>query len=233
MMRAASKLPSPRCAKGFTLIELLVVIAIIAILAALLLPGLGMAKQEGISTACKSNLHQIGVALRMYIDDTKTYPTYVGTFNNGIYNWDEKLLVYLANNRSVFLCGARPTSTLWTNQFFNPSYGYNTMGTDTTETLVLGLDGEYTGALSDSHVLVPSDMIAIGDCPVDSWTGIILGAVTNTYDQILDKRHNSGANVVFCDGHVEYGSQTNWMKATDISRQRWNNDHQPHPETWD
>jgi prepilin-type N-terminal cleavage/methylation domain-containing protein/prepilin-type processing-associated H-X9-DG protein len=55
---------------GFTLIELLVVIAIIAILAALLLPALARAKEQGNRANCANNLHQWGLALTMYLDDS-------------------------------------------------------------------------------------------------------------------------------------------------------------------
>jgi prepilin-type N-terminal cleavage/methylation domain-containing protein/prepilin-type processing-associated H-X9-DG protein len=93
---------------GFTLIELLVVIAIIAILAALLLPTLSRSKEKALTIRCTSNVHQINLAARMYIDDNNGFFawTWTGTQIGRGVTWFTYLRPYLKNTNVLF-CPAK------------------------------------------------------------------------------------------------------------------------------
>lgn len=176
---AGRKHPTGLKSTAFTLIELLVVIAIIAILAALLLPALSRAKAQGQSTSCKNHLHQMGIAMQMYVDDTKYYPYLdIDRFTGfPVRNkWPDALQPYYRlewTNRN-FHCpayqGGISTTQLSDDMLFG-SYAYNDLGTDfanidSPHPLGVGYDEEGNGTplpLRDSQLVVPSDMFAIMD----------------------------------------------------------------------
>jgi prepilin-type N-terminal cleavage/methylation domain-containing protein len=77
--------PRRPCSGGFTLIELLVVIAIIAILAAMILPSLGKAKQKTQGVYCMNNTRQLMIAWSMYAHDAqdRIVPSFHGGMAQG------------------------------------------------------------------------------------------------------------------------------------------------------
>jgi len=80
---------APRNSAAFTLIELLVVVAIIAILAAMLLPALGAAREKARRASCATQINQLGKGLEAYCGDYSQYlpsspiynTSYVGSSN--------------------------------------------------------------------------------------------------------------------------------------------------------
>ena len=95
-----NRLAAKNAAKAFTLIELLVVIAIIAILAALLLPTLAKAKIKAKGLECISNLRQVELANKLYMDDNNgaTVPLWVQTGAIGWAAWTYDPYTFLVQN---------------------------------------------------------------------------------------------------------------------------------------
>jgi len=152
----------------------------------------------------------------------------------------------MLNRPSVFHCPAKgwgdsPIRDLGgARQRWLPyGYGYNGLGTrirpPTMAPLGLG-PVEWQGMVlrvRGTDIRSPAEMVAIGDSSED-----LLGLL-HPHAELGGHRilrvgtvHTAGANAVFCDGHVEYAKTARWTEASESARRRWNNDHEPHPETW-
>jgi len=127
----------------------------------------------------------------------------------------------------------------WTNF----SYGYNSMGgglKNPLENLGLGrvkppddLDVDSPMLyVRSAEIAAPSDMIAIIDLVDHGAAYLSAVAVPGSEYSGPAPRHSGGANALFCDTHVEWKKNSRWNEASGESRQRWNKDHQPHPESW-
>ncbi|GIV17716.1 MAG: hypothetical protein KatS3mg022_3151 [Armatimonadota bacterium] len=97
--------------KGFTLIELLVTIAIVALLVAILFPVLMRSREAARKATCQSNLHQIGVAFRLYQDDYDSFYPCNGDPNLWMgRNWRVLIQHYLPGRRVQSLPPGYPGS---------------------------------------------------------------------------------------------------------------------------
>ncbi len=91
-MRYGSSSPRRDKPQGFTLVELLVVIAIIALLAAIVMPGINGALRRSRTTATLNNLRQLGAALLDYEAQYHRWPRSVDNVSNPAEHWSRDIL---------------------------------------------------------------------------------------------------------------------------------------------
>ena len=220
----AGKTKARRAQPAFTLIELLVVIAIIAILAAMLLPALARAKESGKTIACNNNLRQLGMAMRMYVDENQgTLPPHIVSSR-----WPDKFYDLYGRNVKVLLCPSEITNaplTLgpsnnvadgvsrsyfingWNDYFFN-----HLSASDFTS---LYMAGTFPVGLKESQMIHPSDTIVLGEKEAyrgDFYMDMLAGSGDDFAGAVAQDRHagrgpgsqTGGSNNTFADGSARF-----------------------------
>ena len=205
---------------GFTLIELLVVIAIIAMLAALLAPGLKAARESGRAALCVSNLRQHYLAIVQYANDNDDA---VVPWNNGTSIWQAILVTkkYLpAGSAGGMLknlrCPSNPCGFYW--DLDNPGGGWGINHLNGGPNFMYnGLVYGYTGEpgprklasisnatrkimLADSRFMASYAVPYKCDYALDN--SPIRYDLTNAGYKFADC-HKGRSNVLLFDGHVE------------------------------
>jgi prepilin-type N-terminal cleavage/methylation domain-containing protein/prepilin-type processing-associated H-X9-DG protein len=223
---------------GFTLIELLVVIAIIAILAGLLLPSLGRAKQSAKKVQCLNNLKQMITGSIMYSEDN-AQGSYAGDsfeYPGDRWNSDNDVnylyAAYIPSLR-VFACPST-RDTIETNMVVSESgddhrlrdlmdCAAKTEGRHGTSYRTLGvfaLEVRKTQNSVNNH-LRRNAPVGASVGPSQVWLHFDQDINISRLKDSLSAQNNhglDGGNVAFCDGHVQWTSRFGYRESYDLSQ---------------
>ena len=213
---------STRRTGGFTLIELLVVIAIIALLAAILFPVFGRAREQARKATCLNNLKQLGIGAAMYWQDYDERNFSYRAVAGG-YLWNGAFEPYY-KSKQIELCPNAPrytgagvtggfgtATTAWTGFMYTGSYAYN--GFLYADGAAMGLPAGCVDALAD--VKKPSQTVLLADSIwIDSWapngdmscpgTINLQTGVNTAMGRYCIDRHSGAINVLFADSHAKW-----------------------------
>jgi len=220
-MKSCHRSHVTRCA--FTLIELLVVIAIIAILAALLLPVLSAAKQRTWTARCQSNLHQIGLGMKMYADENGEYYPESGSKiswdatdpQTQKHGWMQQIFSYVQNT-NVYHCPGNAQLPAENQSAFNYFNGVRAAFiADSGFAPVRSPKIAFPDAYVLSGDTIDNDQyFAADDCDKDDYSQNCVGGDDNGTPSVEWQAHSKGQNILFEEGHVKWYKSYNTNEMT-------------------
>lgn len=204
---------------GFTLIELLVVIAVIAILAAILFPVFTRAKNSSRTSACLSNLKQIGIAIKAYCNDYNDRLPVIDTLYQMNYNrrrnyhpfrdprklTPEKVLANYLKDTRILVCPGAVNGLPQDASRDNWRQTYVFYGRDYEQTLYGGEDATLDLNVFNGHI--QQTQLPHGTDDVSSGVTWVRDSVWRDPDPrkdvVLYPHQARGPNRLYSDGHVK------------------------------